>query len=628
MPYHHNKKRLKKFAQVLKRRELKALKYLEDKFQPKTLRPFYDSKNDHKKNIDTIQLAKNRAYLFTVTSLSRLLKYVGGTYDFKNKAQVESTRATYDGFLDYITSSKQILASDPEARIEYTNLFMRHFRKLGKKYRNDGDTKFNLVTFCCDAGITSEFTPEVDIAAYKDMVSACLNLYSNENAICILEIQPLKEYSFSDKGGRKLMLHAHVISWGKGWTGKEFKEFKKKCKRFKSTYTKLPIKRMRIQKLTNNDLVRVSSYLSKLPANCKIQNKKGMIGRERPMAGYLITRHMEILSYIPLKSMIFGVGEGVELKLQILKELKKWNKSRSAFFKGRPVKTNEEKQKYWRQFLIKKDKAHYEHPVIKYKRANKKASSEISFSEKFLNSNRTKRFRRAFLDTTSVTLVTGPGGTGKSTLLSYAKELGEKKNTITLAPTGIAALNVGGETYHSFTRKDVSFDPRNADFTPRKFRASVFRRIDCILIDEASMLTGFDIDYLDRCLRFLNNSPLKPFGGAKVIMFADYYQLSPIVSDELKAFLKLRKYNSPYSYEAKVFDEIGLRHLELKKVYRQNDQELIKHLNCIRKGIKLQFAIDYFNENCCAWLILIAHLWYYVLIKTPSRGTMTLGLNN
>lgn len=198
-------------------------------------------------------------------------------------------------------------------------------------------------------------------------------------------------------------------------------------------------------------------------------------------------------------------------------------------------------------------------------------------------------------------LVTGMAGTGKSRLLEHGKRAAKQsgKTFIVLAPTGVAAHQVGGVTFHSFTRMDPFLDLTDPDFNPVKFKNEEILglRIDVVFIDEIGMMTGFQLDYLSDCMKHLNQS-LKPFGGAKVVMFGDYMQLGPIISQDQIKLMELRSYNSPYSYDAKAFQTPILHHLELKQVHRQVDPEFIRNLKRIRKGHKTGKAINYFNRSC------------------------------
>ena len=179
--------------------------------------------------------------------------------------------------------------------------------------------------------------------------------------------------------------------------------------------------------------------------------------------------------------------------------------------------------------------------------------------------------------------LTGAAGTGKTTLIKYWLD-NVRKCCIKLAPTGIAALNLDGETIHSFFR----FPPNL--FTPNQlapFDHEKFMRVDVIVIDEVSMCLGVLIDCIDSFLRQVrrNNSP---FGGIKIIFTGDLFQLPPIVpkSDDFDGawFLRTQGYKSEWFFDAKVFREFPLRVLTLNRVYRQNDLDFLDILNRVRVG--------------------------------------------
>ena len=188
--------------------------------------------------------------------------------------------------------------------------------------------------------------------------------------------------------------------------------------------------------------------------------------------------------------------------------------------------------------------------------------------------------------------ITGRAGTGKSTLLTYFCRTTAKK-TVVLAPTGVAALNVKGQTIHSFFK----FRPNMTPETVRKLRAkdegkNLYKELDAIVIDEISMVRADLLDCVDKFLRL--NGPLenKPFGGVQMIFIGDLYQLSPVVTGSDREIFKTL-YKTPYFYGAHVFEFFEMECVELQKVYRQHDQKFIDLLNSVRnntineKGLEL-----------------------------------------
>lgn len=177
--------------------------------------------------------------------------------------------------------------------------------------------------------------------------------------------------------------------------------------------------------------------------------------------------------------------------------------------------------------------------------------------------------------------VTGRAGTGKSTLLRYFRA-NTSRETVVLAPTGLAAVNVGGQTVHSF----FHFPPRLIE--PSKLRVSrnarLYNKIQTIIIDEISMVRVDLLDGIDRFLRINRGRPDEPFGGVQVVMFGDPYQLPPIVREsDVKAYFE-RHYGGSYFFYAPVLRANRLPLIELNTVYRQTDPKFIDILNAVREN--------------------------------------------
>ncbi|MBX2873233.1 MAG: AAA family ATPase [Saprospiraceae bacterium] len=175
--------------------------------------------------------------------------------------------------------------------------------------------------------------------------------------------------------------------------------------------------------------------------------------------------------------------------------------------------------------------------------------------------------------------VTGRAGTGKSTLLQLFRNTTHKK-TVVLAPTGIAALNVKGQTIHSF----FGFPPKPLDRSEIKKRRDrrLYKKMEVLIIDEISMVRADLLDNIDYFLRVNRENPY-PFGGVQVVFFGDLFQLPPIVSSEAEKQLFEHYYESPYFFSAKVFEEdFTLDKIELRKVYRQENRYFLRLLDSIR----------------------------------------------
>ncbi len=191
--------------------------------------------------------------------------------------------------------------------------------------------------------------------------------------------------------------------------------------------------------------------------------------------------------------------------------------------------------------------------------------------------------------------ITGRAGTGKSTLLTYFRLTTRKKVAI-LAPTGVADLNVKGQTIHSFFR----FKPNITLNLVRRLRDgdedTIYRKLDAIVIDEISMVRADLLDCVDKFLRLNGPDADKPFGGIQMIFIGDLYQLPPVITSAEKTGFK-SLYKTPYFYSARVFDSFEMEFLELEKIYRQHDPEFINLLNSIRnKSITFE-GLEMLNQR-------------------------------
>ena len=179
--------------------------------------------------------------------------------------------------------------------------------------------------------------------------------------------------------------------------------------------------------------------------------------------------------------------------------------------------------------------------------------------------------------------ITGKAGTGKSTLLDYFREH-TRKQVVVLAPTGVAALNVRGETIHSFFgfKPDITVDKvRKLKF--RRGETNFYKLLNTVIIDEISMVRADLLDCVDKFLRLNGRSARQPFGGVQMIFFGDLYQLPPVVASNEKAIFK-EHYPSEYFFSARAFAGLAMEYLELEKVYRQKDEKFIALLNSIRNN--------------------------------------------
>jgi ATP-dependent DNA helicase PIF1 len=181
--------------------------------------------------------------------------------------------------------------------------------------------------------------------------------------------------------------------------------------------------------------------------------------------------------------------------------------------------------------------------------------------------------------------VTGKAGTGKSTLLTYFRGT-TKKNHVVLASTGAAAVNISGQTIHSFFHftPGVTIDEAKKLGNSHK-NIKLYQKLEMIVVDEVSMVRADLLDCVDIFLREVKSTG-EPFGGVQMALFGDLYQLPPVVNrDEQEIFSKL--YPSPYFFDADSFQRISkydefYEKIELEKIYRQSEQEFIQLLNSIR----------------------------------------------
>ena len=195
-------------------------------------------------------------------------------------------------------------------------------------------------------------------------------------------------------------------------------------------------------------------------------------------------------------------------------------------------------------------------------------------------------------DTSQSVFLTGKAGTGKSTLLRYITANTAKKYVV-LAPTGIAAINVGGQTMHSFFH--IPFKPTmpdDPDLAASRLRKrmrysndflKLLRELELIIIDEVSMVRADTIDFIDKLLRVHCGDMRRPFAGKQLLMVGDVFQLEPVVSADTRDIIA-RHYGTPYFFNAKVFEEMQLVPIELRKVYRQSDPTFVGLLDRVRDG--------------------------------------------
>lgn len=204
--------------------------------------------------------------------------------------------------------------------------------------------------------------------------------------------------------------------------------------------------------------------------------------------------------------------------------------------------------------------------------------------------------------------LTGKAGTGKSTFLKHVCKVTKKKYVV-LAPTGIAAINAGGSTLHSFFK--LPFHPLLPDdpnFQGKKLHDTLkyssdhrklIQNIELVIIDEISMVRADIIDFIDKVLRIYSRNMREPFGGKQVLLVGDIFQLEPVVKADEREIIN-RFYPNPYFFSARVFQEMELVAIELTKVYRQTDKVFVGVLDRIRTNTAGNADLQLLNTRCNA----------------------------
>ncbi len=222
-----------------------------------------------------------------------------------------------------------------------------------------------------------------------------------------------------------------------------------------------------------------------------------------------------------------------------------------------------------------------------------------------LEQNKELELAWEYVTHTSMNLfLTGKAGSGKTTFLKHVvRECPKRK--IVLAPTGVAAINAGGVTLHSFFQlpfglflpdyAHVQAHDREGRYKFHRKKLKIIRSIDLMIIDEVSMLRADILDELDSLLRKLRHST-RPFGGVQVLMIGDVQQLAPVVRDEEWQMMS-RYYASPYFFDAHVLREHPYRLVELEKIYRQKDSEFIDILSAVRQNRLTHDLLATLNER-------------------------------
>jgi ATP-dependent DNA helicase PIF1 len=197
-------------------------------------------------------------------------------------------------------------------------------------------------------------------------------------------------------------------------------------------------------------------------------------------------------------------------------------------------------------------------------------------------------------DSVNFIFVSGVAGTGKSTLISLARRL-PQTNVIVVAPTGIAAMNIGGTTIHSTFR--LPFGPAPEPAIQYGKRAEILKRVDLLIIDEISMVKADVLDAVSESLQ-KHRKNMAPFGGVKVAVFGDLFQLAPVVEEEEQAIIRQLGYDSNFFFEAKCFSSLNTKMFQLTRTFRQKEKRFAEVLNNIRTGRNIVESLDFINSQC------------------------------
>lgn len=233
--------------------------------------------------------------------------------------------------------------------------------------------------------------------------------------------------------------------------------------------------------------------------------------------------------------------------------------------------------------------------------------------------------------------LTGKAGTGKTTFLKHIKANSHKRMAV-IAPTGVAAINAGGSTIHSFfflpfgtyipTTKTVwgggntNVYNKHQLFEKAKLsqvKRDIIKGLDTLIIDEISMVRADVLDAIDALLRMVRRKPETPFGGIQMVFIGDMFQLPPVVKDEDWEHLK-EVYSSPYFFDSLVMKEAEPVYIELKKIYRQSDQQFISILNRIRDNEIEAEDLDVLNEHYDPYFIPDAQTGFITLTTHNAKA--------
>lgn len=294
-----------------------------------------------------------------------------------------------------------------------------------------------------------------------------------------------------------------------------------------------------------------------------------------------------------------GPEQAEILVLEYQKYLEDKRETYAAFLKRMAEMLKNPEKKLFTHYLIQKlgaVKKYKKQDINNYGRHGAPPKPEIPAFDASKNPQAAEALRM-LKETTDNLFLTGEAGTGKSTLLNYFRRT-TGKNTVVLAPTGVAAINVEGQTIHSF----CGFGP---DITLQKVKKlsaqdpkfKLLQKLETLIIDEISMVRADLLDCVDKFLKLNGPLPALPFGGVQMVFIGDLYQLPPVDKDFPAGGGLLKIYESPYFFSSQAFKRAKFKFVRLKTVYRQKDPGFIEVLNAVRNNSVLPRHLDILNTR-------------------------------
>lgn len=342
--------------------EQKELKVLLSKLSPDFVDQFYDCVDDEFDRVSSLSQANSRAIKLTICGAARALAAIkNSTSSKQNKRRIRSL---------LLKTIKPIdpRASNVIARIKLTSIIIEQILAMKECFLLANGREAHLLTFSCESWFSSDIDPVMDIQKARSVVMALLRRYADCDSVGVFEVQPLsKKNDLSKK--KVLMLHCHVVIWREKWSWREIESFREKCEvRMSNSLLRSPFHRRQI-KDANEDVLRIGSYLSKIPTHYKRYDEdSSRVISGKSMSQALLLRHFEILSYLPLKSLIFATGDqGRALKTGIWDEFMVWRGQQN---KGKtfPVVSDKAQQRAWKEFWAAKNSNYCKPPTVRFRR--------------------------------------------------------------------------------------------------------------------------------------------------------------------------------------------------------------------------------------------------------------------